>query len=80
MNHAQRRSEQRKGFSKKWSKHHRRPRSRGGGSESENISLVPVNLHVAYHILFANMLPEEIVKVLNDMWIPRDWEIVARRR
>ena len=79
MNHAQRRREQRRGFSKKFSKHHRKPRSRGGTNEEKNISYVPTNTHQHYHALFANLMPEEIAKVLNDCWIDPDYRMVAVR-
>lgn len=61
-------------------KHHRKCRSRGGKNDKRNISIVQQNQHVAYHILFRNMEPEEIAKLLNDVWINPDYELIARKK
>lgn len=54
--------------------------SRGGSDDDDNISIIPSHLHAHYHSLFANLLPEEIAKVLNDTWISKNWELVAKKR
>lgn len=61
-------------------KHHRRPRSRGGDNSEKNISLVPCNQHEAYHLLFANYLPEKIAEILNDKWIDPDYMFIVVKR
>lgn len=53
--------------------HHIIPRSRGGQDQDTNICIVPDSKHKAYHYLFANMTPEEILKDLvinywNGQW------------
>jgi hypothetical protein len=49
--------------------HHRRMRSHGGDDSPENISIVNCVQHRAFHILFKNMTPYEIARLLNDVWI-----------
>lgn len=41
--------------------HHRIPRSRGGDSSKANLKRVPLRIHDAWHTLFTNFLPEEIL-------------------
>ena len=50
-------------------RHHRKPRSWGGGWEPENISLVPPDLHNAWHTLMGNKTPEQIIKVFNAWYL-----------
>lgn len=57
--------------------HHRRPRSRGGGNNPENLSGVPVNYHQAWHKLFANLSPQEIAAIINDCWLDPDFYFVT---
>lgn len=57
--------------------HHRKPRSLGGGNESENISFVPGNKHEAFHLLFANKTPYEIADILNAVWLDPAYELVC---
>ena len=66
--------------SNRFQKHHRLPRSQGGGSKDGNIVIVPSNLHRAYHVLFANMLPEEVAKTLTDTWIDPKFELIAKKK
>ena len=40
--------------------HHLIPRSRGGDSSKANLKRLPWRIHDAWHILFFNLLPEEI--------------------
>lgn len=57
--------------------HHRLPKSRGGTSDSNNLSEVPVYLHEAYNALFgSNATAEEVVKVLSTVWIDPRYEII----
>lgn len=62
------------------SRHHRRPRSRGGSDEKRNISLVKQKSHAAWHTLFGNQEPEAIAETINSVWLDPDWELVAVRR
>jgi hypothetical protein len=49
------------------SDHHILPRSRGGQKE-RNIKRVPKNQHQAYHTLFGNLTPDEVIQYLNEIW------------
>lgn len=62
------------------SRHHRCPKSRGGSNEPPNTIKVPHKKHEAWHVLFGNKLPEEIVKDLNEIWFYPDYEITITRR
>lgn len=61
-------------------KHHRKPRSLGGGNDSHNISLVRKDLHVAWHRLFGNAPPEEVAKIISEVWIDPKYKLIAVRR
>lgn len=50
--------------------HHILPRSRGGRFK-KNIKRVPDSYHRAYHKLFYNMTPDEIMEYLQKMWFKR---------
>lgn len=53
----------------KITRHHIIPKSRGGSSNLENIAGIKQNKHRAYHTLFDNQTPEEIVGDLaNNYW------------
>jgi len=58
-------------------RHHRKPRSQGGGHEGENISHVPEKLHQAYHLLFANLTAKRIADILNEHFIDPEYQMVA---
>jgi hypothetical protein len=60
--------------------HHRRPQSKGGLSMSENLSMVDMLLHRAWHILFVNYSAKEIAAVINSTWLDPRFEFVVRRR
>lgn len=64
------------------SRHHRLPRSRGGGNELSNISIVEQKRHCAWHLLVGNMTAPEIASMLTDTWIDAKYYLVAvpRRR
>lgn len=62
------------------SRHHRKEVSHGGTNEPRNISDVSQKAHRAFHTLFGNLEPFEIMKVLNDVWIDPDYEFVLRRK
>jgi hypothetical protein len=48
------------------SRHHIVPSTRGGPNGEFNIIYPPRYLHAAYHTLFANSIPEEVAKQLDD--------------
>ena len=61
---------------KKNTTHHLVPRSRCrelrlNGNQKGNTAIVPNNKHEAWHILFGNMTPEEIILHIIDCWFPR---------
>ena len=58
-------------------KHHRRPRSRGGSNNANNISIVDRKLHVAWHSLVGNMTAPEAARMLSDTWIDPEFYFVA---
>jgi len=62
------------------SEHHRCPRSLEGRSNPENISIVPIKEHQAWHLLFKNRPPEVIAGIINKRWIDPEWEMVVRKR
>lgn len=51
-------------------KHHRIPRSAGGGAGEGNLVTVPYHHHVAYHKLFHAYGPLAVVRQLNEHWLP----------
>lgn len=53
-------------------KHHLIPRSKGGASEEWNIRDVPENRHQAWHTVFQDQLPEEVIVTLIDHWFPEN--------
>ena len=61
-------------------KHHRMPKSLGGSDEDSNISSVTIVKHQAYHLLFSNGTPYDIASILNNIWIPSNYELIVRRR
>lgn len=58
------------------SRHHRLPRSRGGGDDPDNISVVSKKLHEKYHGLFGNATAEEIVEIMNKVWLDPCYKLV----
>jgi 5-methylcytosine-specific restriction endonuclease McrA len=51
---------------RKLTRHHIIPRSRGGRTLESNIAYVPAKEHEAYHTLFINRTPYEIMDYLNN--------------
>ncbi len=62
------------------SKHHRRPSSTGGSDVRENISWVTEKKHRAWHMLFADVEPPAIAKIINDEWLDPAWDLVACKK
>ncbi len=54
-------------------KHHITPKSKGGKNFG-NIKYIPKSEHRAYHHIFANLTPEEIIIYLNEQWFTPDGE------
>ena len=61
-------------------RHHRKPKSRGGGNNERNISVVPIIQHQAWHTMFNNMQAQQIVDKINRTWIDPDYKLVLVRR
>jgi hypothetical protein len=61
------------------SRHHRKPRSLGGGNDLRNTVIVSQEQHNAWHRLFQNWEPEDIAEVINDMWLDPDYRMEVRR-
>jgi hypothetical protein len=51
-------------------RHHRLPRSLGGGNNLDNISLVHRAPHQAYHLLFGAGESDTVAEALNHTWLP----------
>jgi hypothetical protein len=58
-------------------RHHRLPRSKKGKNNPENISIVSIADHRAYHQLFRNHLPKEVAAILTKTWIDPSYYLVA---
>jgi hypothetical protein len=61
-------------------KHHRLPKSSNGSDKQDNISLVPLKKHQAYHCLFGTKTPQEIARCLTELWIDPSWELLAVKK
>jgi len=66
-------------------RHHRRAQSlflpgEKGKDDPRNISVVPVELHRAYHRLFRNFDPQQVAELLTRDWIDADWVLIAQKR
>ena len=59
--------------------HHRLPKSRNGGNDTNNLVQVNVTKHRAWHTLFQNYSPEQIAEIINATWIPTNCKMVVRR-
>jgi len=58
------------------SKHHIIPKARGGNNSLENIAMVDNKSHEAYHIIFRDKTPEEIVEHLVKKYWGNNWGFV----
>lgn len=65
---------------KKLTRHHRKCKSNGGTDLPTNISMVPESHHRAWHILFGNKGVEQIVELLNDVWVDPYYKVTYERR
>lgn len=64
---------------RRMSRHHRLPRSKGGSDYNNNVVLVPMKQHQAFHTLFQNYSPEVIAQILNDTWLPLGTKLVVQK-
>lgn len=64
---------------KDYTRHHRKPKSKGGSDNDRNICLIPRKYHEAYHMLFGIGTPEEVCDVLNKYFIDPDYLLVPHR-
>ena len=65
---------------KRLTRHHRKPRSRNGSDDESNISYLTKTQHQAWHCLFQDLEPKEIVRLINSKFIDPDYFLVAVRR
>ncbi len=63
-----------------YDRHHRKPRSIGGGKEKENISILPRKHHEAWHLLFQNWTAEQIAKEINAHYLDPEFKFILKRR
>ena len=61
------------------SRHHIIPSSRGGSNSKENLVVKNSKQHAAYHLLFANALPEEAVLILIKDWFYKNPTLKAKK-
>ena len=57
--------------------HHRRQRSLGGTKIPGNMSLLPMYIHKAWHIIFGNMNPEQICNLINIYFKPKGVTLIC---
>ena len=65
---------------KDYTRHHRLPQSKGGTDLPTNISMVPRKQHEAWHTLFENKSAEQIIELINDVWIDPYYTLTLTRR
>ena len=62
------------------SRHHRKPRSRGGSNQMGNISIVSQRHHDAWHEMFSNLDPFHICEAINQKWLDPAYEFICRKK
>lgn len=60
--------------------HHRRPRSGGGGENSDNLVWCPQNKHRSWHVLFQNWSPQRIAEEINRNWLDTRFKFIVVAR
>jgi hypothetical protein len=60
-------------------RHHRKPRSLGGGHQPENISKIKFKFHEAWHLLFGDATPEEIAEEINKKYLDPEFRFAVKR-
>ncbi len=66
------------GKKRRTTKHHLNPRSRGGGSDKDNIKFVDELVHVMWHVLFGNLLSSEVIDRIK-RWTDQDGKLKEKR-
>ena len=69
-----------KRLSRNKSRHHLKPRSKGGTNDKSNLSIVTKKRHRAFHLLFGVMTPQQIANELNNKWLDPQFEFVVEKR
>lgn len=59
------------------SEHHRKPRPHGGKTTPENISIVSIKDHEAWHKLFRNYPPKQIAEIINKKWLDPEFQFMV---
>ncbi len=67
------------------SEHHLIPRSRGGSNEKWNLVMLTHEVHSAWHNLFSNLLPAEVLHLISVIGLETDkrresWRILFENR
>lgn len=57
-------------------RHHKKPRSLGGGTNHRNCVRVDTKRHYFWHQLFGNMNGWEIAREINHFWLDPDFKVV----
>jgi len=65
---------------KDFTRHHRLPQSKGGTDLPTNISMVLFFSSRRRHTIFENKSVEQIVELLNDVWVDPYYKITFERR
>ena len=55
--------------------HHIRPISRGGKKTPDNELEIGANLHEAWHTLFGNLLVDEVITLIEKLWLDKSGNI-----
>ena len=79
-NRHRRRGSGRGGHGTALTQHHRKCKSRGGDNSPANISWVHWRLHNAWHLLFDNLPPEIVCRIINTIWIDPHYKFVCVKR
>lgn len=62
--------------------HHRLAKKNGGSGhiDGPNMSLVRVDHHRAFHMLFDTKSVPDIARILNTTWVDPSWELIAVKK
>lgn len=58
-------------------RHHKKPKSIGGSDSPENISMLPKNLHSAWHCLFKTYDAHRIASLINKYYLDPAFEFIV---
>jgi len=62
------------------SRHHRKMKCHGGKTSRRNVIKIKDNLHRAWHVLFGNMLPADIARLITTIYLDPDYEFICVKR